>query len=111
MTSLNLSRDDARATALRLKMHRRDIASLVPRSDHQNTIDELDRLIKLFRDYAGPEEPTDLAARVVDADGDIWARTGSGQDADQWVCLSVRSVRIADTWDHLVGTFGPLTVQ
>lgn len=111
MTSLNLSRDDARLTARHLKGHRMDIASLTPRSAHKDTLDRLNRLVKLFEEYAGPEEPTDLAARVIDADGDIWARTGAGQEGDQWVCLTVRSVRIADTWDHLVGTFGPVVIQ
>jgi hypothetical protein len=58
-----------------------------------------------LREYAEltPEplaEPTDLSARVLDKDGDEWARIG-----DMWVC-SVFST--GDTWDQMTAEYGPL---
>lgn len=47
-------------------------------------------------------EPTDLAARVVDKDGDTWARIG-----DQWVSV-VDGYRVIDTWAQMIEDYGPL---
>lgn len=47
-------------------------------------------------------EPTDLSARVLDKDGDEWARIG-----DMWVC-SVFGISTGDTWDQMTAEYGPL---
>lgn len=60
-----------------------------------------------LREYAEltPEplaEPTDLSARVLDKDGDEWARIG-----DMWVC-SVFGTSNGGTWDQMTAEYGPL---
>lgn len=48
-------------------------------------------------------EPTELSARVVDRDGDVWAR-----HAGRWGCLTVASS--TQTWSDLWHVCGPLTL-
>jgi len=53
------------------------------------------------------EEPTDPAARVIDKDGDEWARTVRTLGG-RWSCLS--SVPGDQTWDSLLKFYGPVEV-
>ncbi|RNL64396.1 hypothetical protein EFK50_07685 [Nocardioides marmoriginsengisoli] len=67
----------------------------------------LDAMQAALREFADPkpsactEEPRDLAARIVDRDGDVWARADN-----RWGCLTTQSK--PQTWRDLVNVCGPL---
>lgn len=54
-----------------------------------------------------PAEPTGLGVRVVDRGDDEWVRRRDGM----WVCLSLPSFFLRRTWDELLDSHGPVTIE
>lgn len=52
-----------------------------------------------------PLEPTDPAVRVVDKDGDVWARIEERPGSAFWT-----DGEVAADWEDLAGTYGPVRI-
>lgn len=64
-----------------------------------------------LREFAAPtpqiEEPTEVGARVIDHDGEMWVRYVRGE----WACLYSNPGKDIRTWAELTAKYGTIEVQ